>query len=95
MTTPPEDQFAQERERLRSKGATQPCPACNRQEWGFVHTPTGRYVLPELGVQGEPDARAGVKLMVIVCGPRCRNCGFIRLHSADVLLLEGQQDATG
>ena len=56
---------------LRRRGAKMLCPACEFPLRG----PVGRYRLV-----GD-DERPGIKAMVYVCG----NCGYIRLHSANVL----------
>ena len=52
------------------------CPAC---DW-TLDGPLGDYVLTPIGE--EPHAfRQGIKLAVYACG----NCGYVRLHSANVL----------
>ena len=61
---------------LRRRGVSMRCPAC---DW-TLDGPLGDYTLvPEandsLGLGG------GIKLRVFAC----RNCGYVRLHSANVL----------
>ena len=58
---------------LRRRGATMLCPACQ-----FVlRGPIGSYrLLPE-------DDETGTGIKVSVYG--CSNCGYIRLHSANVI----------
>jgi rubredoxin len=51
------------------------CPAC---DW-TLDGPLGDYVLTPVG--DAPDFRPGIKLAVYACG----NCGYVRLHSANVL----------
>jgi hypothetical protein len=52
------------------------CPAC---DW-TLDGPVGDYMLAPLG-DGTGDLRPGMELAVYAC----RNCGYIRLHSASVL----------
>jgi rubredoxin len=52
------------------------CPAC---DW-TLDGPLGDYVLDPLGESGIAIPQ-GVKVRVFAC----RNCGYIRLHSANVL----------
>jgi predicted RNA-binding Zn-ribbon protein involved in translation (DUF1610 family) len=73
------DETTRERElarRLRRRGVTMRCPAC---DW-TLDGPVGDYVLvpSDDEVIGIPQ---GVKVRVFAC----RNCGYIRLHSANVL----------
>ena len=62
--------------RLRQRGVSMRCPAC---DW-TLDGPLGDYALLP---QGDPtvDIPHGVKVRVFAC----RNCGYIRLHSANVL----------
>ena len=62
--------------RLRQRGVSMRCPAC---DW-TLDGPLGDYVLLP---QGETSVHIpqGVKVRVFAC----RNCGYIRLHSANVL----------
>jgi hypothetical protein len=59
------------------------CPAC---DW-TLDGPVGDYVLVPSGEDDRLGLRRGVKVRVFAC----RNCGYIRLHSANVLedTLEG------
>jgi predicted RNA-binding Zn-ribbon protein involved in translation (DUF1610 family) len=63
---------------LRQRGVSMRCPAC---DW-TLDGPLGDYVLMPQGkdVLGSTSS-AGVKLMIFAC----RNCGYVRLHSANVL----------
>ena len=62
--------------RLRRRGVSMRCPAC---DW-TLDGPLGDYVLVPQG-SADLDIPRGVKLRVFAC----RNCGYIRLHSANVL----------
>jgi hypothetical protein len=53
------------------------CPAC---DW-TLDGPIGDYVLVPADRAQEPPLPAGVKVKVFAC----RNCGYVRLHSANVL----------
>jgi len=64
--------------RLRRRGVTMRCPACN---W-TLDGPLGDYVLRPAG---EADLGLDIPLGVKVRVFACRNCGYIRLHSANVL----------
>jgi rubredoxin len=70
------DETTAEREltrRLRQRNMTMRCPAC---DW-TLDGPIGDYVLePAAG-----ETKKGVKLKVF----SCRNCGYVRLHSANLL----------
>lgn len=74
------DETTSEREltrRLRVRRVSMRCPAC---DW-TLDGPIGDYILIPAG---EPDPavhRSSVKLKVFAC----RNCGYVRLHSANVL----------
>lgn len=74
------DETTAEREltrRLRQRRVSMRCPAC---DW-TLDGPVGDYVLvPAEEVDQEPTSRR-VKLKVFAC----RNCGYVRLHSAAVL----------
>lgn len=52
------------------------CPAC---DW-TLDGPLGDYMLVPVGEE-PADLRPGMKLAVYAC----RNCGYVRLHSASVL----------
>jgi predicted RNA-binding Zn-ribbon protein involved in translation (DUF1610 family) len=73
------DETTAEREltrRLRQRNVSMRCPAC---DW-TLDGPIGDYVLmPVEKAKGE--AAKGVKLKVFAC----RNCGYVRLHSANLL----------
>ena len=78
MTQEP-DETTNERDltrRLRQRGVSMRCPAC---DW-TLDGPLGDYVLMPQGPT-ELDFPHGVKVRVFAC----RNCGYIRLHSANVL----------
>lgn len=73
------DETTNEREltrRLRQRGVSMRCPAC---DW-TLDGPLGDYVLMPQG-PSDLDFPHGVKVSVFAC----RNCGYIRLHSANVL----------
>jgi len=75
---PEPDETTSERDltrRLRQRGVSMRCPAC---DW-TLDGPLGDYVLvPETTDVAIPHS---VKVRVFAC----RNCGYIRLHSANVL----------
>lgn len=62
------------------------CPAC---DW-TLDGPVGNYLLVPTAEPGPEDVRRGVKLKVFAC----RNCGYVRLHSASVLRDIAQGDYT-
>lgn len=61
---------------LRRRGVDMHCPAC---DW-TLDGPLGDYELVPVGEQSL-DVRPAIKLAVYAC----RNCGYVRLHSASVL----------
>jgi predicted RNA-binding Zn-ribbon protein involved in translation (DUF1610 family) len=74
------DETTSERElarRLRRRSVSMRCPAC---DW-TLDGPVGDYLLVPVEKRAAPDVRRGVKLKVFAC----RNCGYVRLHSAAVL----------
>ena len=68
--------------RLRQRGVGMRCPAC---DW-TLDGPLGDYVL----VPAESGDVIGLPKSVKVRVFACRNCGYIRLHSANVLREIGQ-----
>ena len=66
---------------LRRRGVSMRCPAC---DW-TLDGPLGDYVLTPVG-EDTLGVGSGIKLKVFAC----RNCGYVRLHSANVL-----RDAAG
>lgn len=73
-----DEETAFEREltrRLRLRGVTMRCPAC---DW-TLDGPVGDYLL--VPADGAHEELPGVKVRVYCC----RNCGYVRLHSANVL----------
>lgn len=71
------DETTAEREltrRLRRRNVSMRCPAC---DW-TLDGPVGDYVLAP--AERNPAAN-GIKLKVFAC----RNCGYVRLHSANLL----------
>lgn len=70
------------RRALRRRGSSMRCPAC---EWP-LDGPLGNYRLVS-----DDEAPGGIKVQVFAC----RNCGYIRLHSANVLGDLGSFDGTG
>jgi hypothetical protein len=71
------DETTAEREltrRLRQRNVSMRCPAC---DW-TLDGPVGDYVLAPAEASG---TKKGVKLKVFAC----RNCGYVRLHSANLL----------
>jgi predicted RNA-binding Zn-ribbon protein involved in translation (DUF1610 family) len=63
---------------LRRRGTTMLCPACQFALRG----PIGAYrLLPDGDEEPSLGGREGIK--VVVYG--CANCGYVRLHSANVL----------
>ena len=74
------DETTSERElarRLRQRQVSMRCSAC---DW-TLDGPVGDYMLVPVGDADELAIRRGVKLKVFAC----RNCGYVRLHSANVL----------
>jgi rubredoxin len=75
------DETTAEREltrRLRQRNVSMRCPAC---DW-TLDGPIGDYVLLPAGAATDgAAARGGVKLKVFAC----RNCGYVRVHSANLL----------
>ena len=74
------DETTSEREltrRLRLRQVSMRCPAC---DW-TLDGPVGDYILVPTGEPRPADVHRGVKLKVFAC----RNCGYVRLHSASVL----------
>jgi rubredoxin len=74
---------------LRRRGVAMRCPAC---EW-TLDGPLGDYLLVPVS-SGTPDVRPAIKLAVYAC----RNCGYVRLHSSNVLraaLGDGDDTAAG
>jgi predicted RNA-binding Zn-ribbon protein involved in translation (DUF1610 family) len=63
---------------LRRRGTTMLCPACR-----FVlRGPIGSYrLVPDDDDESSLGGRQGIRVMVYGCS----NCGYIRLHSANVL----------
>ena len=61
---------------LRRRGASMRCPAC---EW-TLEGPLDGYRLMADGDDPLGVGAGGIELMVFVC----RNCGYVRLHSANV-----------
>lgn len=62
---------------LRQRGVSMRCPAC---DW-TLDGPLGDYVLLPKGKDVLGGSSGEVKLMIFAC----RNCGYVRLHSANVL----------
>jgi hypothetical protein len=66
---------------LRRAGVSMRCPAC---DW-TLEGPLGEYVLAPRNDEAAEDllgvAPAGIPLMVFACV----NCGYVRLHSANVV----------
>ena len=65
--------------RLADRGARQDCPICGRLEWTVDQAPAALNGM-------DPDTEeillnVGVSAAILVC----KNCGFIRLHSVEVL----------
>lgn len=74
------DETAAEREltrRLRRRGVSMRCPAC---DW-TLDGPIGDYELVQSEGKSDRLGSPGIKLKVYAC----RNCGYVRLHSANVL----------
>ena len=74
------DETTAEREltrRLRQRNVSMRCPAC---DW-TLDGPIGDYVLLPADKAKGDIPKKGVKLKVFAC----RNCGYVRLHSANLL----------
>jgi predicted RNA-binding Zn-ribbon protein involved in translation (DUF1610 family) len=74
------DETTAEREltrRLRQRNVSMRCPAC---DW-TLDGPIGDYLLEPAGDGEAIGALKGVKRKVFAC----RNCGYVRLHSANLL----------
>jgi hypothetical protein len=81
------DETTSEREltrRLRMRRVSMRCPAC---DW-TLDGPVGDYVLMPAERDDPLGLPRGVKLKVFAC----RNCGYVRLHSASVLQDIGSGD---
>ena len=63
---------------LRRRGTTMLCPACQ-----FVlRGPVGTYrLVPDKGADAALGGAKGIKVSVYGCS----NCGYVRLHSANVI----------
>jgi rubredoxin len=72
-----DDDAARLTKALRVRGVSMRCPAC---EW-LLDGPLGDYVLTPTGEDDPIGARKPIKLRIYAC----RNCGYVRLHSAGVL----------
>ena len=63
---------------LRRRGVSMLCPAC---EWP-LDGPLGNYrLIPDDEDEVAGHVHRGIKVQVFAC----RNCGYVRLHSANVL----------
>lgn len=62
---------------LRRRGVSMRCPAC---DW-TLEGPLGDYVLAPKSEEDDVGLPRGIPLRVFAC----RNCGYVRLHSANVL----------
>jgi hypothetical protein len=65
--------------RLADRGANRACPVCTRVDWIVDDTPAAINA-------ADPDTETtlvGVSVPAAILV--CRNCGFIRLHSVEVL----------
>ena len=74
------DETTSERElarRLRRRSVSMRCPAC---DW-TLDGPVGDYKLVPADEEDPLGVPRGVKVKVFAC----RNCGYVRLHSANVL----------
>jgi len=74
------DETTSEREltrRLRLRQVSFRCPAC---DW-TLDGPIGDYLLVPQTTSAAAEAGQGTKVKLFAC----RNCGYIRLHSANVL----------
>jgi hypothetical protein len=67
---------------LAHKGARQECPVCGELEWLADDTPAA---VSAADVDSDEVVMSEALLAAILV---CRNCGFIRLHAANVLLGE-------
>jgi hypothetical protein len=69
---------------LSTKAPNRNCPFCGNTDWGFLDGPTGdELVLLLAGPEGQVDGVKGVGFMNLCLV--CKNCGFVRLHSAYTL----------
>jgi hypothetical protein len=70
-------------ERLYEKGARSDCAMCGEDNWRGLGTVTTAQpmLLATVGEDGHVDPKTGFQVM----GWACDNCGFVRLHSLDVL----------
>lgn len=70
-------------ERLYAKGARTDCVMCGKDEWRGLGTSSTAQtmLLTTVGEGGQVDPKTGFQVM----GWACDNCGFVRLHSLDVL----------
>jgi len=73
--------------RLYDRGAGLPCPVCDKSHWhiGFGELGNLHIILQGATPHGEPVVAAGSQAVMPVQPIVCANCGFVRLHSFQVL----------
>jgi predicted nucleic-acid-binding Zn-ribbon protein len=77
MTDQPDIHVQRLIEAVNKLGVMLECPSCGHGEWAPLGT---RVVLPTSGVQPDFEAQ-GAECLALAC----KRCGFVRLHSAQVL----------
>jgi len=77
MTDQPDIHVQRLVEAVNKLGVILECPSCGHGEWAPLGTPI---VLPTSGVQPATEAQ-GAECLALAC----KRCGFVRLHSAQVL----------
>jgi hypothetical protein len=69
-------------DRLNVRGARLNCPSCGNTNWlGLGGTGPQMMILTTLGPTDRPGPRAEFRAV----GAVCAHCGFVRLHSLEVL----------
>jgi predicted nucleic-acid-binding Zn-ribbon protein len=66
------------RDILNSRGVSRQCPSCGNDDWAPLDTNV--VLQASTGSQAELE-RGGAECLAIAC----KRCGFVRLHSAQVL----------
>ena len=80
MSGQPNEAWREIIQRLGERGANQPCPSCQRDEWIGMGRGGVTDTIALLSDQTGPDEPNTYP----VVGLFCANCGFIRLHHRSV-----------
>jgi hypothetical protein len=69
-------------DRLTVRGARLNCPSCGNTNWlGFGGTAPQMMILTTLGPADRPGPRTEFRAV----GAACTHCGYVRLHSLDII----------